>query len=342
MVYSTVHHSKRGFLMLNAKSLWLLVVIIPITLLSVWRYLNSWRIYCNLGGNPHLHKIFFIRHFSKDFFIILSLVLMVLALSDSYWGQSIVQESNSGLEIIFSIDISQSMLAKDAPGERLKTAKTLAQEILFSLKSPNVGVVIFKGEAFTALPLTTDTEIIAQLLSWLNTSWLTHSGTNIADALKKSRSLFSKDTQAERIIVLFSDGEITSGNTKEELRRLFHDNIKVYTVGIGGSDPANVPDAQGNPRINSRGELLLSSLNPTLLKNIAANSNGQYFWSGNPHTLDLLKKALKQNENKSFRFVSQRRSLFNFFVIVAILSLSISQIIRSWAWKDLFGARNYL
>ncbi|NIZ40699.1 VWA domain-containing protein [Entomospira entomophila] len=326
--------------MLNAQALWLLTIIPLLMGLSLWRFSQSWKTYKALGGSPNIYLEFMLRYFSRELMIILAIITIILALTDSHWGETLIREPNSSTEIIFAIDISQSMRAEDASGERLQSAKFIAQELLLSLQEPRVGVVIFKGEAFTALPITNDKEMVTHVLESLDVSWLSYAGSNIADALKESRGLFSPDNQAERIIVLFSDGEVTTGNTKDELRKLFHNNIKVFSVGLGTVEGAIVPDAHGSPRINSHGEFLQSSLNPSLLKNIAYNSNGNYFWAGDPQTIESLKKILKQNENKKFRMTIQRRSLFNFFVILAIIFLSISQIIRSLPWTRIFGARD--
>ncbi|NIZ46808.1 VWA domain-containing protein [Entomospira nematocerorum] len=326
--------------MLNPQALWLLIIIPLLLILTLWRFSQSWRTYIALGGSSNVRIQFILRYFTREFMIILAIICIILALTDSHWGETVIREPNSSTEIIFAIDISQSMRAEDSAGNRLQSAQFIAQELLLSLQEPRVGVVIFKGEAFTALPITSDKEMVTHVLESLDISWLSYAGSNIADALKESRALFSLDNQSERIIVLFSDGEVTTGNTKEELRKLFHNNIKVYSVGIGTTEGAIVPDTHGSPRINSHGEFLQSSLNPSLLKNIAYNSNGSYFWAGDPQTVELLKKILKQNENKKFRITIQKRSLFNFFVILAILFLSISQIIRSLPWTRIFGARD--
>ncbi|NIZ18720.1 vWA domain-containing protein [Entomospira culicis] len=327
--------------MLNPQALWWLLLLIPLTILSLLRYRQSWKIYTQLGANAKQRLPFTLRHFGKDITLGLATSAIVLAMTDSYWGSSLVREAHSGVEIVFAMDVSRSMLAEDAPGQRLNVAKTLAQELLFSIKDPYVGVVVFKGDAFTALPLTTDRELVAEVLEAIETSWLTHAGTNIAQALRHSRELFSKDSQAERIIILFSDGETTQGNTREELRILFHDNVKVYAIGIGDPNGAQVLDDQGKPRMSQEGEPLRSSLNPALLRNIATNSNGAYFWAGDVQTVDQLKKIVKQNEFKSVRLVQQPRSLFPLFTFIAIFSLTLHLIIRSWSWKSLFGVREY-
>jgi Ca-activated chloride channel homolog len=327
--------------MLNPAALWWLWLLPVLAVVAVVRFFRSWRIYSQLGGSTTLRGVFALRHFGKDFTLMQAVLFMVGALSDSYWGSHLLRENHSGIELVFAIDISRSMLAEDGPGKRLNVAKTLANELVFGIRDPQIGVVLFKGQAFSALPLTNDREMIAEVLSAIDTSWISAPGTNVSDALKQAGELFSPDNQAERIIVLFSDGENTVGNVTQELRWLFHNKIKVYALGIGDPNGTLAPDEQGNPRMNSDGQVLRSALNPSLLKNIAFNSNGAYFWAGDSNDLEQLKKSIKENESKSIRMVQQKRSLFGPLVLLAMLSLAGNLVIRSWSWKKLFGAREY-
>ncbi len=328
--------------MLNPRALWVLLFLIPLVILSLYRYKVGWRTYLALSGDPSQHPWFLARHLSKSLALSGAFTCLVLAQADIHSGQTTTRHSSSGLDIAIIMDISYSMLADDVEPTRLDVAKNILQEVLFGLEGLNFGVVVFKGAALTAIPLTADTGLVDQFIQGVKSSWLSEPGTNMADAIQQSIALFSADSDRKKVAILISDGEVLTGDVRASLRQAFHENVTIFTVGVGTPEGAHLRTEAGELRYTKHGAPLISTREEGPLQTIAQVTGGLYFSADTTNISHQLISVLKQFETSEYRLEKRPRSLFSLFIFLGLLLLLSWQIIRSLSWNTLFGAHRSL
>jgi Ca-activated chloride channel family protein len=327
---------------LNPHALWGLLLLIPMIALSVHRYKVGWRTYLALSGDPNQHPWFFWRHICKSIALMGTFCCLILAKADIHSGQTEKRYRSSGLDIAIIMDISFSMLGDDVEPMRLDVAKNILQEVLFGLEGLNFGVVLFKGAALTAIPLTTDTGLIDQFIQNVQSSWISEAGTNVADAIQQSLALFSADSDRKKVAILISDGEILTGDVRASLRQAFHEDVTIFTVGVGTPEGAHLRTETGELRYTKHGSPLISTLEEGPLQTIAQITGGIYFNASQSNVSHQLISALKQYETTEYHLEQRPRSLFVLFIFIGLVLLLSWQIIRSLSWNTLFGAHRSL
>lgn len=220
-------------------------------------------------------------------YMLLSFVaaFIMLALAGPRWGEGGVSYSYSGKDIIFAVDISNSMLARDASPDRISLARRIPGFIVRNIPVGRVGVVFFGGEAYMHSPLTSDTMAALSLFEDAFSLMSSQPGTNIEKALRISARGFTdivEDAPSERFIILITDGEELQGNALSTLPVLKRKGIRIISVGIGTADGATIPVYSGRNIIGDyrqNDELIITRLNADLLNTLAEETGGDYFFS---------------------------------------------------------------
>ncbi|MBR6389075.1 MAG: VWA domain-containing protein [Opitutales bacterium] len=208
------------------------------------------------------------------------LALAVLALARPQWGYKWEEVKQMGVDIIFAVDTSKSMMAEDIKPNRLERAKLAISDVIERLDGDRIGLVAFSGQAFLQCPITLDYDAFKMSLDALDTNIIQRGGTNIAAAIDEAQSAFSS-SKNQKILVLISDGEELeqSGIARAE-RAAKEIGMKIYTLGVGSAsgEPIPVRGQYGKTEFlkDASGNMVKSMLNEDLLKKVAAATGGIY------------------------------------------------------------------
>ena len=276
---------------------------------------------------------------------VLSLVLFLTGLAfvigsmarPQYPGGMEKIEARGG-RIIVALDVSASMLAQDFQPDRLAKAKREITNLLDMLKAQTTGLIVFSGEAFILCPPTVDYSAFKMFLDIAEVGLISDTGTNIADAIEKATKLLLDDSNVDKAIVVFTDGESFEGDAIKASSDAAKNNIKIFTVGIGSQTGRPIPDLNsGALKKSDEGEIVISRLNSEQLTGIAENGNGKYFAAtpGEREIEDLYSeiKGLRGDEReKKFRTLYDEK--YRWFLIPGLLSIMASMFIPSRGLKD--------
>ncbi|MBU0650793.1 VWA domain-containing protein, partial [bacterium] len=213
--------------------------------------------------------------------VLLSVFFIFLSLSRPQYGSVSVEAKRKGVDVVIVIDTSISMLAEDVSPNRLEKAKQEIVKVINNLKGDRIGIVSFAGTAFTLCPLTLDKSAARMFLSILDNDLMPVQGTAIARAIDVARGAFSKKERKYKVMILITDGEDHSGNVLASAKQAKEEGIIIFTIGIGDSagNPIPLKDAQGKSvgfKKDMDGNVVVSKLDETILKEIAQETGGQY------------------------------------------------------------------
>ncbi|MFJ1328270.1 VWA domain-containing protein [Capnocytophaga canimorsus] len=275
-------------------------------------------------------------------FGLLSLMLLLLgiALSNPKIGTKMETVKREGVDVVFAIDVSKSMLAQDVSPNRLEKAKRLVSETLNQLKGDRVGIVAYAASAYPQLPLTTDYSAARMFLQSLNTDMLSSQGTAIQEAIQMASSYFSDANPTARILILISDGEDHEMGASEIAYEAANQGIRIYSIGVGTEKGSTIPiDNGGNIsyKRDKNGEVVITKLNSGLLSEIARNANGSYIDGDNTskavEEIVSLLDGVEKSEFETQQYVDYADQ-FQWFLFAVIVILLIDLLIfeRKTAW----------
>lgn len=207
-------------------------------------------------------------------------ILVVLALARPQSGAKLTQTKQEGVEIVFAVDVSNSMLADDFKPTRLARTKYSISRILDKVSSNPVGVVIFAGDAYTQLPLTSDHSAALNFIDDISPNMVSKQGTAMDRAIDHASGSFSTGSEESRVIVLISDGESHEGDALSAAQRAGAKGITIYTIGIGTPEgsPINI---NGDFIKDESGNMVVSKLDEQTLQQIAVSTGGAYIRATN-------------------------------------------------------------
>jgi Ca-activated chloride channel homolog len=308
----------------NPEVLFLLIGLIPLILGYVLKQKNTHAAIQissiqALLTTPKTYR-YYLRHL---LFILraLCIALLILILARPQVPKSWREISTNGIDLVIALDVSTSMLAKDFTPNRLEAAKEVAKEFVSERKDDRIGLVVFSGESFTQFPLTTDHNILINLLGEVKTGMMkdgTAIGLGLANAVRNL-----KDSQAQsKVVVLLTDGINNAGSIAPmAAAQVAQDlGIRVYTIGIRRREIG-----QRSTEFLGSVEILGSDYNidPDMLQNIAQLTGGRYFSSTDKETLKQIYHEIDRLE-KSRMDISEygtKEAFFPFAIFAAIMLL---------------------
>lgn len=315
--------------------LWFLLLLIP---LIVWYVYNCRHKYPSLGLSttasfakmPRTYKEYLLHGLFGLKVIILGALIVILARPQirDRWSKT----STEGTDIVLAVDLSTSMLARDFTPNRFEAAKKVAANFAAGRESDNMGLVIFAGESFTALPMTTDRSLIANYISELSIGML-DDGTAIGDGLATSINRIKDGKAKSKSIILLTDGSNNTGNvapvTASEIAKKY--GIKVYTIGVGRNGMAPYPTQDPSGRISYTN--LPVVIDEATLKSIADNTGGKYFRATDNNVLSEIFEEIDRLE-KSQIDVQNFSHTEDYYLPWALLAclLLIAEILIRHAW----------
>ena len=232
------------------------------TVKSLLRDVSSWRIY------------------TKFTLILLAYTAMVFAVARPQFGAKLREEKVQGIEMMFVVDVSNSMLAEDLTPNRLDRTRYAIDKLLQQMEQDRVGVVVFAGEAKVQLPITTDYRMARSFTKRLSPSLVEVQGTDLSDAIELASLSFSQREGSGRVMILVTDGEAHDSDALLVAERAAQRGIRIFAIGVGS--PEGEPIQIGGEFIkDEKGEMVVSRLNEELLQQIAQKGNGAYIRATN-------------------------------------------------------------
>lgn len=272
---------------------------------------------------------------------ILALTCFIMALVNPKLGTEVETVKRKGVDIVFAMDVSRSMLAEDIAPNRLEKGKRLVQQIIGNLQGDRVGIIAYAGSAFPQLPITTDYGAANLFLNELHTEMLSSQGTAIAKAIELSLEYYDDDSKTARVLFLLSDGEDHGGEIDLIAQEASKKGIRIFTIGLGTERGGRIP-IKTNGRIKEflkdrAGETVITRMDEQNMKNIAKVTRGEYV--NGQDTDQVIKKvnefleSLEKSEFESTEFASFK-SQFQWFLGFGILFIILDILLleRKTAW----------
>ena len=276
----------------------------------------------------------FFKPFLKLLILTLCILFLIFGLVNPKIGTELETVKREGVDIVFVVDVSKSMLAEDIAPNRIEKSKRLVSAIINQLVSDRVGIIAYAAQAIPQLPITTDYGAAKMFLQSLNTDMLSSQGTAVDSALDLSRTYFNDEDQTNRVVFLISDGEDHSDEAEKAAIRANELGVKIFTFGVGTESGAPIPIKRNGIvetyKKDLEGNVVITKKNPAILKAISEVSNGAYY-DGNDTdlVLDFVEQTLKEMDKKEFeakKFVSYKDQ-FQIFLLIAFVLLLLEVFI---------------
>lgn len=264
----------------NPIYLWLLLIIPILIILKIMMWYVQRKKLSRIG-NPTLLKelmpdVSRFRPWVKFLLLITALSSLILALARPQFGSKISHEKRNGIEAIIALDISNSMLAQDVQPSRLDKSKLMIENLINSFINDKIGLVVFAGEAYVQLPITSDYVSAKMFLSDITPSLISAQGTDIARAIRVSLSSFTQQKGVGKAIILITDGEDNEGGALEAVKEAKEKGVNVFILGVGDSKGAPIPLGNGEYLKDNHGQTVMTALNENMCKEIAQAGSGTY------------------------------------------------------------------
>ena len=288
----------------------------------------------------------------KLLFLILFILFSTIALVNPKIGTELKTVKREGVDIVFALDVSKSMLAEDIAPNRLEKAKRIVSEIINTLNNDRVGVIAYAATALPILPITDDYSTAKTFLQSLNTDMLSSQGTAIIQSINLAQKFYDDEDQTNRVLCILSDGEDHEVERQNLLELAEQSGITIITIALGSVKGAPIPIKENNIvksyKKDENGDVVVTKLNTQLLNTIANSSSGIYIEGINTKlVVEEISKRLKEMDKKEFeskQFVAYKDQ-FQWFISFAILFLSLELLVFEkktyWVKKlNLFNEKN--
>lgn len=217
-----------------------------------------------------------VRRGVKFWLMIASVMLLIIMLARPQMGTKINQEQRKGIEVLIALDISNSMNAEDVEPSRLDKSKMLIENLVDNFTEDKVGLVVFAGDAFVQLPITSDYVSAKMFLQNIDPSLIAVQGTNLAEAINLSSKSFTKQDKVGRAIIVITDGEDHEGGAVEAAKKAKKEGMRVFVLGVGSTKGTLLPDGHGGYMKDNSGQEVMSALNEDMCKQVAEAGGGAY------------------------------------------------------------------
>lgn len=255
-----------------------------------------------------------------------ALSLLIVLLARPQMGSRISKEKRNGIETIIALDISNSMMATDVVPSRLDKSKLLVENLVDHFTNDKIGLVVFAGDAFVQLPITSDYVSAKMFLQNIDPSLIASQGTDIARAIDVSMHSFTQAEKVGKAIIVITDGEDHEGGAVEAAKIARKKGINVFILGVGDPKGAPIPTGDGGYMTDNTGQTVMSALNEEMCREVARAGSGVYIHVDN--TSDAQSRLnneltkLQKGETESVVY-SEYDEQFQAFGILVILLLII-------------------
>lgn len=319
----------------NPTYLWLLLLIPLLAMIYLYSLRQSKRRLKRFGSLKLMHQLSPMasprRKLVKFVLAELILTLLILIVARPQIGNKIANNtSREGIEVIMALDISNSMLATDVVPSRLDKSKLMVEGLMNKFTKNKLGLIVFAGDAFVQLPITSDYVSAKMFLDNINPSLIGTQGTDIGKAINLAMHSFTPNTQTGKAIVVITDGEDNERGAEAMAKQAQEKGIKVFILGIGSTQGATIPMPNGEDLRDANGNIVKTHLNEEMCKKIADAGHGVYIHVDNSSVADaLLERELGKLQKGEINNVvySDYDEQFQAFALLVVLSLIIDVFI---------------
>lgn len=278
----------------------------------------------------------------------IALALLILGIANPQFGSKTEEVKRKGVDLMIALDISNSMLAEDLSPNRIERAKRSIEELLGYLKSDRIGIVVFAGEAFVQLPITTDYSAAKLFLRNINTDLISTQGTDIGNAIQLCMNSFDMESPTSKAIIVISDGENHEEASISAAEEAAAQGIVVHAIGMGSSEGSPIPIYRQGRRIgfkkSQEGTTVVTKLNEQMLADLAGSADGIFVRSTNGDSgMRYIFDEVENMEKVDIgtKVYTDFEDRFQYLLFPALLLLLIELIIpntRSLWWEKLFAS----
>ncbi len=256
-----------------------------------------------------------------------AIACVILAIAGPQFGSKMETVKRNGIEIMICLDVSNSMLAEDMVPNRLEKSKQMLSKLTDGFKDDKVGLIVFAGDAYTQLPITSDYISAKMFLSSINPSMVSTQGTAVGAAINLALRSFTPSESSEKAIILITDGENHEGDAVAAAKAAAEKGIHVNIVGMGLPKGAPIPIQGSNDFMKDKeGNVVVTQLNETMCQEIAAAGKGLYVRADNSNSalkslqneLDTLNKT--ELDNKVYSEYNEQFYIFAWLALILLLA----------------------
>lgn len=324
---------------------WLFLVLPLMFVIFIWLQLWKKRAQRRFANAALLNKLSEDQSLFKSILkfttLCLSMSCFILALVNPKVGTKLEKIKREGVDVVFAVDVSKSMLAEDVAPNRIEKSKQLVTQIINNLASDRIGIIAYAAKAFPQLPITTDYASAKMFLRSMDTDMLSSQGTAIDDAIRLALTYYNDDEQTNRVLIILSDGEDHNDSSADIASIASEEGIKIFTIGVGTEKGGPIPLKRNGIVLSYKkdqdNQTVITKLNKETLKTIANEGNGSFI-SGNitKEVVEQVSDILSQMDKKEFeaKEVAEYKDQFQWFLALGLLFLLLDLLFleRKTAW----------
>ncbi|MCO6501191.1 MAG: VWA domain-containing protein [Vicingus serpentipes] len=261
---------------------------------------------------------------------------LFLGLANFQYGTKMEEVKREGIDLMIALDVSNSMLAEDLSPNRLERAKRAIYQLIEKLHNDRLGIIVFAGDAYVQLPITTDYSSAKLFLETIGTDIVPTQGTSIGSAIDLAMESFDFENGTSKAIIVITDGENHEEDAVVNAQSASEEGVSVHTIGMGSEGGAPIPiykqGAQIGFRTDNQNNTVVSKLNEDMLKQIAAAGNGTYVRATNANAgLSIIMEEINKMEKKEFgsKTFKDYEDRFQIFLIIALVLLILEYFISN-------------
>ena len=330
------------------KYLYLLFILPVVVLLFLLNMYWKRRKQKEFGALESIKKLSPERSVFKPVFklivLLLALLGLIFGLVNPKIGTKLETVKREGIDIVFAMDVSKSMLAEDVAPNRLEKSKQIVSQIINQLGNDRIGIVAYAGSAFPVLPITTDYSVAKMFLQSMNTDIVSSQGTSLEEAIKLSATYFDDKSKTSKLLILLSDGEDHSEGAQAAAEEANKEGMRIITVGLGTEKGGTIP-LKKNGVVQSyqrdrNDEVVVTKFNQPGLEMIAKATKGGYVSGNNTkEVVEYIKKTLDNIQKTEFEstqmadFQSQFQWFLGFAFVLLFLDVFLLDKKTNWVKK---------
>ena len=281
--------------------------------------------------------------------LLLAFLGLIIALVNPKIGTKMETVKREGIDIVFAMDVSKSMLAEDVAPNRLDKSKQIVSQIINQLGSDRIGIVAYAGSAFPVLPITSDYSVAKMFLQSMNTEMVSSQGTSLDEAIRLAITYFDQKSKTSKLLVLISDGEDHSEDAQAAADEASKAGLKIITIGLGTEKGATIPLKRNGVvesfQKDNNNQVVITKMNKESLEAIAKATKGGYVNGNNTkNVLEYIKATLDNIQKTEFEstemadFQSQFQWFLGFAFLLLFTDVFLLERKTKWVKKlDLFN-----